>query len=90
MANNLKPVTTFFDPELYTISPAETIDANEEKEYLLTDYNGNFQGNGYLKMGTITGTPNDPVYKPGVFIGVNRPWNNFSIDVPQKGSHVLL
>ncbi len=90
IAGTLIKTKKFFDATLFTVSPAETMDAGVTTEYLLTDYNGNSGGNGYLKVGTITGTANKPVYTSGVLIAVNQPWNETGVDAPQTGSVKLI
>lgn len=83
----LGTVNTFFDNTgLYTISPAETLDAGQGTEYMLVDYNGNSGGNGYVQICTITGAVNNPVFTNGAIVGVNKPWSEFTVDAKQKGS----
>ena len=89
-ANTLGTVSTFFDTQLFTISPAETMDANETTEYMLNNYNGNSAGSGFVKICTITGAVNSPVYTSGALCGVNQPWSETPVDAPQKNSTKLI
>jgi len=90
VAGTLTSVKKFFDPALFTIAPAETMDANQNTEYLVSNYNGNSGGSGFLKVGTITGTANQPIYTAGTLIGVNQPWSDVTKDAPQSGSIKLI
>ncbi len=90
LTGTLGTVKTFFDNGIFSLSPAETLDPTRGIEYLLADYNGNFAGNGYISMSTITGTTGSPVYTPGSLIAVNQPWSETSVDEPQKGTTKLI
>lgn len=90
LAGTLTSVKTFFDNDAFTISPAETLDPAQTTEYLLSDYNGNSGGKGFVKLGSITGTTSSPVYNAGSIIGVNKPWSEIEVDEPQKGSSGLI
>lgn len=91
LAGTLGTANIFYDASgIFTNSPAETMDANEESEYLLNDYNGNSGGNGYVQICSITGTPDNPLYNSGSLVGVNKPWSENSIDAPQKGDVRLI
>jgi hypothetical protein len=86
LAGTLTSVTQFFDSTgTYTLSPAETLDPLEKKEYFLTDFNGNSGGNGYVQVCSISGKAGSPVYKRGAIIGVNSPWSETALDAPQLG-----
>lgn len=89
-ANAIGTVKTFFDTQLFTISPAETMDSSLSVEYLLTNYNGNSGGKGYVKISKITGGANNPVYAQGPICGVNQPWSESGPDAPQLGSTQLI
>ena len=72
---------------IQVICPAQTYDASQLTEYLLQDYNGNSGGSGFVRMTSITGTPDAPVYNgTGVQIGINQPWSETVKDPFQKGS----
>jgi hypothetical protein len=85
-AGTLTTANTFTDNQLFTVSPAETMDATQETEYMLNDYNGNSGNMGYVKLCTITGTADAPVYTSGALLGVNKPWSDAEVDAPQKGN----
>jgi GEVED domain/Fibronectin type III domain len=78
--------TTFVDATHILVSPASTYDAGVSTCYMVSDYNGNSGGNGYVNVGTITGT-STPVYSVGSQLGVNQPWQEpFALeDAPQLG-----
>jgi hypothetical protein len=86
IAGTLTSATTFFDSTLFTLSPAETMDPLERKEYLRADYNGNSGGAGYVRVCNISGKPGSPVYTRGSTIGVSQTWAEVSLDAPQLGS----
>jgi hypothetical protein len=79
--------TTFTDTKNILVSPATTYDATQNTEYLVSDYNGNSGGNGYVNIETITGTATAPVYSAGSQLGVNQPWQDPSAleHAPEKG-----
>jgi hypothetical protein len=78
--------TTFVDATHILVSPASTYDAGVSTLYMVSDYNGNSGGNGYVNIGTITGT-SSPVYSAGSQLGVNQPWKEPTalVDAPQLG-----
>ncbi len=79
--------TTFTDLTNLLLSPAATYDASQNTEYMVSDYNGNSGGNGYVNIGTITGTATAPLYTAGQQLGINQPWQDPSAleDAPQLG-----
>jgi hypothetical protein len=85
-AGTLTSATTFFDSSIFTLSPAETLDPKQKNEYMLTDYNGNSGGAGYVQVCTISGKAASPVYTRGATIGVTQTWAEVSLDAPQLGS----
>ncbi len=90
IAGTLGTSNTFFDASgIFTLAPAETLDAGQSTDYMLCDYNGNSGGAGYIKVCTITGT-GTPVYTAGALIGVNQPWSETTLDATQKGSTKLI
>ncbi len=66
--------TTFTDLTNLLLSPATTYDASQNTLYIVSDKNGNSGGNGYVNIGSITGTSSAPVYNAGSQLGVNQPW----------------
>ena len=90
LSGTLGTVKTFFDGNNFTLSPAETLDPTQGTEYLLSNWNGNSAGIGYVRISTITGTTGSPVYTAGSFIGVNQPWSDRTVDEPQKGTTKLI
>ena len=53
--------------------PAQTYDSAQATEYIIQNWNGNSGGYGYVKVSTITGTPDAPVYTAGTTIGIDKP-----------------
>ena len=78
--------TTFVDASNILVSPASTYDAGVSTVYMVSDYNGNSGGNGYVNIGTITGT-STPVYTAGTQLGVNQPWDEPTalLEAPELG-----
>ncbi len=78
--------TTFVDANNILVSPASTYDAGVSTVYMVSDYSGNSGGNGYVNVGTITGT-STPVYTAGNQLGINQPWQEPSalVNAPQLG-----
>lgn len=78
--------TSFVDATNLLVSPASTYDAGVSTVYMVSDYNGNSGGSGYVNIGTITGTTT-PVYTAGSQLGVTQPWQDPSAleDAPQEG-----
>ena len=81
--------STFTDNTLFTVGPAQTYGIAQTTEYLVTDANGNQGGNGYMQVGTITGTPANPVYTSGSTIGVSQAWDENTVAVPQSGGTTI-
>ncbi|MGI8950282.1 MAG: T9SS type A sorting domain-containing protein [Chitinophagaceae bacterium] len=86
-SGSLGTATIVYDANYFTLSPAETLDGTQSTEYLLTDYNGNSGGNGYVALAKITGTPSSPVYAEVNLIGVNQPWSETAVNAPQLGTN---
>ncbi len=86
-AGSAGTATTFVDTKNLLISPATTYDATQNTEYMVSNSNGNSGGNGYVNIGTITGTTSAPVYAAGSQLGVNQPWQDPSAleEAPQEG-----
>jgi hypothetical protein len=85
-AGSASTVSTFSDNSIFTLQPAVTYDDAVNTVYLITNWNANSGGFGYLKLFTITGTVSTPVYTAGSTVGVNQPWSTSSKDAPQLGS----
>lgn len=80
-------VRVFSDSNIYSLSPAATADTLLNTEYLVADWNGDSTNNyGYVKLCTITGTPDSPVYTPMQLIGVNYPWSENPVHAAQLGN----
>ena len=79
-------VNTYFDPNVFDLTPAITLDSTMNTEYMITDWNGSSGGYGYMKSFKITGTPNAPSYSAGSLMSVNMPWDESSLNAPQLGS----
>src|SRR5713226_6355542 len=75
-ANNLGTVSKFIDSKIFTYVPAVTYDNNPATPlYLLQKWNENFNGVGYLRLGSITGTATAPSVNFQVsFVGFGTPW----------------
>lgn len=83
-------VNGFTDNTASLLTPAATYDTSQNTEYLVTDWNGNFGGNGYVRLSTITGTDSTPIYSTGSFVAVNRPWSESRVNAPQLGNPNLI
>ncbi|MGE5693457.1 MAG: thrombospondin type 3 repeat-containing protein, partial [Candidatus Zixiibacteriota bacterium] len=74
------------------ITPALTYDTTVTTMYMLEDWVGNFGGNGFLRLSTITGPVGAEVYTPGVaFPSTPNSWEDipgigFADFAPQLGS----
>lgn len=82
-------VTTFTDNQSFCTTPAETKDNTQTTLFLVQDWNGNSGGNGYMRVGTITGTASSPSYSIGTVLGVNKPWSEASLGAPQSGGNTI-
>jgi len=61
-----------------SIMPAKTQDANLTTMYLLQNWNGNFGGNGFLRLYTITGAVGSETLNnvsTGIFFSTPNPWD---------------
>ncbi|MBI3406409.1 MAG: hypothetical protein HY046_13225 [Acidobacteria bacterium] len=61
-------------------TPAVTLDNNLGTLFFVKSFNGNFNGQGFLSLGTLTGTVGAEIYtsaQPGIQIGVPNPWTSF-------------
>jgi hypothetical protein len=58
----LGSVSSFTDNNNFSIAPAQTYDTIEDSIYLVKNYNGNSSGFGYILIGSISGTVNNPLY----------------------------
>jgi len=59
-------------------APATTYDNALGTIYMVEDWNGNFSGNGFLRISTITGTVGSEVYTAGTaFVATPNPWADF-------------
>jgi len=83
-------ITHFSDANSFCISAAQTMDTTTLTEWLVQDANGNSGGNGYMQVGSITGTVAAPTYNAGSQIGVAQPWNENAVQAAQKGSSNLI
>ncbi|MGZ3835391.1 MAG: hypothetical protein ACXVB0_17850 [Mucilaginibacter sp.] len=60
----------------FTIAPATTCDNTTSTMYMVSTWNTNVNGNGYLRLYTITGDADNPVYKATeTYPSVNTTWN---------------
>ncbi len=84
-SGTLGTVSTFTDANVFSLAPAQTLDASQNTLYMVEDWNGNSGGNGYVRIGSITGTAAAPVYNAGTTVGVNQPWSETSVGAPQTG-----
>ncbi|MDQ2938257.1 MAG: hypothetical protein M3R67_12240, partial [Acidobacteriota bacterium] len=82
--------------EGFTICPAVTLDNAMGTEFLVSNWNGNSGGNGFVRIYTITGTAAAPVYTVTMlFPNVAQPWasgpNATGADfAPQSGAAQLI
>ncbi len=80
-------VKQFIDSNIYSLSPAITADTSLNTEYLVADWNGDSSNNyGYVRLYTLTGTVDSPVYTPMQFMGVNYPWSENPVHAAQLGN----
>ena len=82
---NLGAVTFITDTGSYSVVPAQTNDTLQDTVFLVHDANGDYQGNGYMQLGTISGPVDGPIYDFGNSIGVNQPWGEDIVDADQDG-----
>jgi N-acetylneuraminic acid mutarotase len=68
-----------------TQSPAITYSTTLNEMYLLCDWNGNFSGNGYLRLFTISGSIGSETLTYGPFIATPNPWASWGVSAPQRG-----
>jgi len=85
-SGTLNAVNTFVDNFGFGNSPAETRDATQTTEYIVADANGDQNGNGYVQIGSVTGTVNAPQYNVGTTLGVNKTWAEFEVGATQSGT----
>jgi hypothetical protein len=64
---------------------ATTLDPTISTLYLLQIRTGNADGNGVLRLSTITGSIGSEVLTPVTFIATPNPWSNVGPACPQKG-----
>jgi hypothetical protein len=78
----------------FTEVPALTYDSTLPEVYLVTTWNGNNQGAGYIRIGKITVSGGSPVFNPQLaFASTGRPWDNGRSIIsfaPQFGSPNLI
>ena len=60
----------------FGLAPAVTYDPGVTAVYLLNNFYGDFGGQGWLRMWTITGPTSSPVLSDGQWITVSNPWND--------------
>jgi hypothetical protein len=73
------------EPRAMAAVPAVTLDPEVSALYLVSNWNGNADGNGVLRLYTITGPIGSEVLTPVAFVATPNPWSNFGGDCPQKG-----
>ena len=83
-------ITHFSDANSFSVTPAQTMDTVQALEYLVQNSNGSSGGNGYVQIGTISGTVASPVYTAGTQIGIAQPWSDNTISPKQPGGGVTL
>ncbi|MDB5283921.1 MAG: hypothetical protein JWO06_2996, partial [Bacteroidota bacterium] len=91
-AGTLGTVSNFTDNDGITLGAAQTYDATQNTEYLVSNANGNSGGNGYMKIAAITGTATAPVYSSGGNIGVNQTWGDnqgLAVGAAQSGGTTI-
>ncbi len=83
-------ITHFSDAGSFCISASQTMDTTTLTEYLVQNSNGNSGGNGYVKVGTITGAVGSPTYSAGTQLGIAQTWNDNAVKAPQMGTTALI
>jgi hypothetical protein len=68
----------------WNVTPAVTADSAEATLYLVSDWDGDNGGYGYMKIYKVTGSASNPSFTAGNLVGVNMPWNESYIYAPQK------
>jgi hypothetical protein len=84
----LPTVKEFSIANYISITPTQTYDTTISEDYLVQDDDGNpGDGNGYLQIGAVSGTLNNPAVSVGTTLGVAYPWSdNSSAGATQLGS----
>jgi YVTN family beta-propeller protein len=84
----LTTIPVFNNSEGFTIVPAQTHDITQNTQYLLCAWNLNANGYAFLRIFTITGTANAPVFNAtNLFPSVDQPCSySPTVDAPQLGS----
>ncbi|HTC95424.1 MAG TPA: hypothetical protein VK699_18400 [Terriglobales bacterium] len=76
--------------QAFALAPAVTYDNTLSTLYVLQEFNGNFNGNGFLQLLTITGPVGSETLTTGPFISTPNPWDDFVPPIgdfaPQLGS----
>ena len=92
-SNGAGHFTQFEDPNGFAMAPARTHDKELDTEYLVEDWGGNLPSGtqfvGALRISSITGSVNAPVFHSGISFAVSSPWSDvppFLNSEPQKGS----
>src|SRR6185295_18037016 len=65
--------------------PAVTLDPEVSDLYLVSNWSGNADGNGVLRLYKISGPIGSEVLTPVVFVATPNPWADYGPDCPQKG-----
>jgi hypothetical protein len=92
-ANGAGHFTFFEDPTGFSMAPARTHDKELDTEYLVEDWGGSLQVGtqivGALRVSSITGSVNAPVFHSGIAFAIGSPWSDvppFLNSEPQKGA----
>ena len=84
-SGTLGTVHAFTDNYIFGMGPTQTNDITQTTEYLVQDWNSDSTGYGYMKIGTITGPANAPVYSQGFLVGINQPWSEGGVPAVEAG-----
>lgn len=74
-SNTSASFTSFSTANGFTLAPAITYDNSLATAYLVQNFNGDFTGNGFVEVSTITGTVGSEVFTQGTaLVSTANPW----------------
>lgn len=78
---------TFFDRTDYKIIvPSITYSTTENTMWCVSVHNANSNNNGFVRLFSITGTVNSPVFNPTNIVNIGSAWSGTTVGAPQQGS----
>lgn len=85
-AGSAGTVNSFSDNTVFTLQPCVTYDNTVGTVYMVSDWNNNSGGSGFVKLFTVSGAAASPTYSAGSTIGINQPWSATAKTAPQLGT----